>query len=100
MPAWALEVSSGDRQRHRLNRSGNRQLNAALHRIAVTQKRIHPPAQVFLERKRQEGKGKREALRCLKRHLARVVYKTLLGMELRKERELNQTTSDAAVVAA
>ena len=95
-----LEVSSGERQRHRLNRSGNRQLNAALHRIAVTQKRIHPPAQVFLERKRQEGKGKREALRCLKRHLARVVYKTLLGMELRKERELNQTTSDAAVVAA
>jgi len=52
-----LEVSSGERQRHRLNRSGNRQLNAALHRIAVTQKRIHPPAQVFLERKRQEARA-------------------------------------------
>lgn len=95
-----LEVSSGDRQRHRLSRAGNRQLNAALHRIAVTQKRIHLPAQVFLERKRQEGKGKREALRCLKRHLARVVYKTLLTMEVRREREMTRTTSSAAVVAA
>ncbi len=95
-----LEVSSGDRQRHRLSRAGNRQLNAALHRIAVTQKRIHLPAQVFLERKRQEGKGKREALRCLKRHLARLVYKALLTMELRREREMTHTTSDAAVVAA
>lgn len=95
-----LEVSSGDRQRHRLSRAGNRQLNAALHRIAVTQKRIHLPAQVFLERKRQEGKGKREALRCLKRHLARVVYKTLLTMEARREREMTRTTSSAAVVAA
>src|SRR5205823_10108272 len=80
-----LEVSSGERRRHRLNRSGNRQLNTALHRIAVTQKRIHPPAQAFLERKRTEGQGSREALRCLKRHLARTVYKTLLRAELRRQ---------------
>ncbi|MGH2654640.1 MAG: IS110 family transposase [Actinomycetota bacterium] len=95
-----LEVSSGERQRHRLSRSGNRQLNAALHRIAITQLRIHPPAQAFLERKRREGKGKREALRCLKRHLARVVYKTLLTVELRRKREMTDTAADAAVVAA
>ena len=52
-----LEVSSGDRQRHRLSRAGNRQLNAALHRIAVTQKRIHLPAQVFLGAQAPGGEG-------------------------------------------
>lgn len=72
-----LEASSGNRQRHRLNRKGNRQLNAALHRIAVTQIRCHEPAQQFMQRKQQEGKSKREALRCLKRHLVRVVFNTL-----------------------
>ena len=95
-----LEVSSGERQRHRLSRSGNRQLNAALHRIAVTQKRVHHPAKTFLERKRQEGQWKSEALRCLKRHLARVVYKTLLSIETRKAGEMKDTVVDAAVVAA
>lgn len=72
-----LEASSGNRQRHRLNRTGNRQLNAALHRIAVTQSRCHPPARIFLERKQAEGKSRREALRCLKRHLVRVVFRIL-----------------------
>lgn len=95
-----LEVSSGDRQRHRLNRSGNRQLNTALHRIAVTQKRIHPPAHAFLERKQREGKSTREALRCLKRHLARLVYKTLLAIELRRDQDMADTTTDVATVAA
>ncbi len=79
-----LQASSGERQRHRLNRSGNRQLNCALHRIAVTQARIHPPARAYLERKQAEGKSRREALRCLKRHLARTVYRTLRTMEERK----------------
>lgn len=95
-----IEVSSGDRQRHRLNRSGNRQLNAALHRIAVTQKRMHAPAKAFLERKRQEGQGKSEALRCLKRHLGRVVYKIMLSTELRRAREMADATTEAATVAA
>jgi transposase len=95
-----LEASSGDRQRHRLNRSGNRQLNTALHRIAVTQKRIHTPAKEFLERKRQEGRGKREALRCLKRHLARVVYKNLLRIEHRGKDEMTDSIADAAGAAA
>jgi transposase len=75
--AAPLPASSGKRQRHRLNRSGNRQLNCALHRIAVTQGRCHPPARAYLERKQAEGKTRKEALRCLKRHLARVVYRTL-----------------------
>jgi transposase len=72
-----LEASSGRTQRHRLDRGGNRQLNAALHRIAITQSRYHPDARAYLERKKAEGKSRREALRCLKRLLARVVFNTL-----------------------
>jgi transposase len=72
-----LEASSGRAQRHRLDRGGNRQLNAALYRIAITQARYHPAARAYLERKRSEGKGRREALRCLKRLLVRVVFNTL-----------------------
>jgi transposase len=75
--AAPLDASSGRQQRHRLNRSGNRQLNCALHRMAVTQGRMHPPARAYLERKQAEGKSRREALRCLKRHLVRTVYNTL-----------------------
>ncbi len=72
-----LEASSGRVQRHRLDRGGNRQLNAAFHRIAITQARIHPAARAYLERKQAEGKSRREAIRCLKRQLARVVFNTL-----------------------
>jgi transposase len=76
-----LPASSGNRQRHRLNRSGNRQLNCALHRIAVTQGRIYQPARDYLARRQAEGKTRREALRCLKRHLARIVYNHLRTIE-------------------
>jgi transposase len=72
-----LEASSGRTQRHRLDRGGNRQLNAALYRIAITQARYYAPARDYLERKRAEGKSRREALRCLKRLLVRVVFNTL-----------------------
>jgi transposase len=72
-----LEASSGRVQRHRLDRGGNRQLNAALYRIAITQSRYHPAARAYLERKRAEGKSRREAVRCLKRQLVRVVFNTL-----------------------
>jgi transposase len=72
-----LEASSGRVRRHRLDRGGNRQLNCALHRIAITQARVHPPGRAYLERKQAEGKSRREALRCLKRQLARTVFNTL-----------------------
>jgi transposase len=72
-----LEASSGKNQRHRLDRGGNRQLNAALYRIAITQSRYHPAARAYLERKQAEGKTRREAIRCLKRLLARTVFNTL-----------------------
>jgi transposase len=72
-----LEASSGKNQRHRLDRGGNRQLNAALYRIAITQSRYHPGARTYLERKQAEGKTRRKAIRCLKRLLARTVFNTL-----------------------
>jgi transposase len=72
-----LEASSGRSQRHRLDRGGNRQLNAALYRIAITQARYYAPAREYLERKRAEGKSRREAIRCLKRLLVRTVFNTL-----------------------
>lgn len=77
-----IPASSGNRTRLRLDRGGNRQLNCALHRIAVTQGRMHPPAREFLARKRAEGKSNREALRCLKRHLARRVWRLLTDSEI------------------
>jgi transposase len=72
-----IPVSSGRKDRHRLHRGGDRQLNRALHTIAVTRARIDPQTRAYLERKRAEGKSRREALRCLKRHLARQVHHLL-----------------------
>ncbi len=72
-----MEASSGKHQRHRLDRGGNRQLNRALHQIAITQARTHPPARAYMDRKQAEGKSRREALRSLKRHLARTIHTTL-----------------------
>jgi transposase len=72
-----LPASSGAVQRHRLSRRGNRQLNVAFYRIAVTQARMHPPARAYLARKRAEGKSTTEAIRCLKRHLVRAVWRAL-----------------------
>ena len=72
-----LDVSSGRQQRHRLNRAGNRQLNRALHTIAVTQKRLYAPAKAYLARHQAQGKNKKEALRALKRQLARRVFHIL-----------------------
>ena len=70
-----LEASSAGRVRHRLNRGGNRRLNALLYRIAVTQSRASPAAQASLARREAGGKSRREALRALERHLVRVVWR-------------------------
>lgn len=74
-----LPVWSGNSRRHRLSRTGNRQLNAAIHRIAITQMRIHEPAKVYLERRISMGNTKTEALRALKRQLSDVVFRALLA---------------------
>ena len=72
-----IPASSGQVQRVRLARGGNRQLNRALYTIALTQVWHHPPARAYVDRKRSEGKTWREAIRCLKRHLARRVFELL-----------------------
>jgi transposase len=73
-----IPASSGRTQRHRLHRGGDRQLNHALHIIALTRSRLDPETRAYLARKRAEGKSNREAMRCLKRHLARRFYRLLL----------------------
>jgi transposase len=72
-----LPVWSSNRARHRLSRTGNRQLNAALHRIAMTQARCHQPARDLITRRKAGGDGGLEALRVLKRRLSDVVYQAL-----------------------
>jgi transposase len=72
-----IPASSGRTDRHRLDRGGNRQLNCALHRLAVSKARLDPETAGYLARKQAEGKSRREALRCLKRHLARRIFKLL-----------------------
>ena len=72
-----IPASSGNTQRQRLDRGGNRQINAALHRVIVTRARCHQPTRDYLERPRREGKRTREAIRCLKRYLTRRVWRLL-----------------------
>jgi transposase len=72
-----IPASSGQTHRHRLDRGGNRQLNSALHRLAITKGRLDPETTAYLARKQAEGKTRREAIRCLKRHLARRVWHLL-----------------------
>jgi transposase len=74
-----LPVWSGNEDRHRLSRSGNRQLNAALHRIAITQARCHPGARALLARRRAAGDSAAGAYRVLKRRLNDVVYRALIA---------------------
>ena len=72
-----IPVSSGRTDRHRLSRGGNRQLNAALHRIAITQLRLPGEGQTYYRRRRAQGNGTGEAVRALKRRIARAVYQRL-----------------------
>jgi len=71
-------VASGRTDRHRLNRGGNRRLNPAIHVIARTQAAWHPEAKTYMDKKGAEGKTRAEALRCLKRRLSDIVYRTLI----------------------
>ena len=79
-----VPVSSGRTDRHRLNRLGDRQLNRALHVIAVSRMRSHPPTLAYVERRRAEHKTDREIRRCIKRYLARHLYRTLSSSALNK----------------
>jgi transposase len=72
-----IPVSTGKTNRHRLDRGGNRQINATIDRVAVTRLRGRPETRAYLARKRSEGKTAKEAIRCLKRHLARRIWHLL-----------------------
>jgi transposase len=86
-----IPASSGNTRRQRLDRGGNRQINAALHRIIVTRARCHPETRDYIARRRSEGKTTREAIRCLKRYLARRVWR-LLQPPTPSENSLNLLT--------
>jgi transposase len=72
-----VEASSGKTHRHRLNRGGDRQANAALHRIVIVRLRWHQPTRDYIARRTTEGKSKKEIVRCLKRYVAREVFAAL-----------------------
>jgi transposase len=78
-----VPVSSGRTDRHRLSRGGNRQLHAALHRVAITQLRLPGPGQTYYQRRRGQGDGTGEAVRARKRCIARAVYQHLKLAEQR-----------------
>jgi transposase len=84
--ACPVPASSGNTIRHRLNRGGHRQANAALHRIIIVRMRFHEPTINYLNRRTQEGKTKRETMRCLKRALIREIYQILVEPHKTKTR--------------
>jgi len=73
-----IDVSSGDRQHHRLSRGGNRQINMVLHMMGVVQLRNHTEGRAYYDRKVAAGKSPNEAMRCLKRRLSDIVYRAML----------------------
>jgi transposase len=75
--AAPIPASSGRVLRHRLDPGGDRQLNRALHAVIVSRRKNHPPTISYIERKTREGKSVREAVRCLKRYLARHLFRVL-----------------------
>ena len=86
-----IPASSGTVTRHRLNRSGDRQLNRALHTVVLTRLKHHEPTRTYAARRTQEGKTPREIKRCLKRAVAREIYRTLEADAAAKRRTLKMT---------
>ena len=74
-----LDASSGEQNRHRLSRAGNRRVNHVIHIAAITQLRVDTDGRAYYRRKRAEGKKPLEAMRCLKRRLSDAIYKQLVA---------------------
>jgi transposase len=89
LPASSAE-GDDEPKRHRLNRGGNRRINAVLHRMAVTQLRCEPRARQIYDDARHRGHSKKEAMRTLKRHLSNVVYRQMI-------RDLNAKPTSATL---
>jgi transposase len=77
-----IPASSGMTNRHRLNRGGHRQANAALYRSVIVRMQYHEPTKTYVARRTAEGKTKREIIRCLKRHLAREAWALMRPLRL------------------
>jgi transposase len=84
-----IEASSGKTVRHRLNRAGDRQLNRALHTVALSRLQHHGPTRTYAARRTTEGKSPREIKRCLKRAIAREIYR-FLESHARATKKINQ----------
>lgn len=80
-----LDASSGDQQRHRLSRAGNRRINRVLHIMAVAQLRHPTTGRAYYDARRAGGKTSMEAMRALKRRLSNVVYVRMLNDQLQRE---------------
>ena len=74
-----VDASSGKTTGHRLNREGNRQANAALHRIVVGRMSHHQPTKDYIARRPAQGKSEKSIMRCLKRYVAREIYSHLVN---------------------
>jgi hypothetical protein len=90
-----IPASSGKRDRHRLNRAGDRQANRALHTITIVRMRHDERTRAYVERHTAEGLSKKEIIRCLKRHIARETYKSLT----RENRTVATTTESHTLTA-
>jgi Transposase IS116/IS110/IS902 family. len=89
--ACPIPASSGKTNRHRLNRGGNRQANAALYRVVIVRMRNHQPTLDYVKKRKADGKGKMEIIRCLKRFVAREIFGYLCGAR-RSLTSLRKTT--------
>jgi transposase len=87
--ASPLQASSGKVARHRLNRGGDRQANAALYRIVMARLRWDRPTQAYMIRRTAEGKSKQEVIRCLKRYVARQIYGVLIASSVSQLTRMN-----------
>jgi transposase len=72
-----IPSSSGKTHRFRLNRGGNRQVNAALYRVVIIRMRSHKPTLTYVKKRTEDGKSKSEIIRCLKRYIVREIYSQL-----------------------
>ena len=80
--ASPIEASSGRHQRHRLNRGGDRQANCALHTVVINRLAWDERTRTYMARRTAEGKSKREVIRCLKRYVARELYREIRKISL------------------
>lgn len=93
-----IDASSGRQLRHRLNRGGNRQANAALYIIVICRLRWDPATQAYMARRLAQGRTRKEVIRCLKRYVARQVHRAILT-DINDINDINQTARRPALAA-